>query len=1620
VSDSKQDPPARVGCGGAATSGGIVFEQQLGALISTWLLAGQQFDARLNLGDAYPKWIRFETEAPVDDILVATSNGGFVAIQAKTTASLSSSLKSAFGKTVEQLVRHWLACRDGDGKRGWNRPLDPTRDRLMLAVGSQAATSIKDDLAAALRLRAQPGGGELTGKQQGAWDSFAALAEQAWTSNTNESVDARLLSELAKLVTIFVFDSEGSYRPMAQASLVASLPDAADAGVALSALEGVSGKMMSQRGGADLTVLRQVLMSEGIRLASAPRYRHDIQKLRDHSDEVAQSLERYEAIEAVADEPVSIERECQAAIHAAALEDSLLIVGEPGAGKSAVLNALARALRAAGKDVIELAVDRYSVETLEGLKTHLRLDYGLIEVLEAWDGPEPGWLIIDALDATRGGKGEGVFRSLIEHVLNAKGRWRVVASIRTFDLRLGQQFRTLFNGKPPVPALEEPGFRAVRHVRVPAWSPTEFEQLLQLTPALSGALTGASKRLLELATVPFNTRLLSDLIKDGVVRADLSHIESQAELLHLYWSHRVERHGMAARSCVQRIAEAMVVARALRAPIAAAAGGDPTMLDTLAREGVIITVDKDRSVQFRHHLLFDYAASRVLLDPNDLVSGRKRFGKEDAAGLMLAPALGFVLGEIWDRAPGREDFWTAATKILADAEGDPIIRSATGRICAEYPADAADIAELGARIIAHDTAAARAFSHICGAFAIRLEDHPGTSSAPWISLLAIVAHNVEPVASAVRFLLYRLIEHTGGELAGLGLAARALLAHAFDRSQPGTMVSPAIDLVADTFSTDPAKSRLLLERVFDDGRLPAHGWEEVPALCRKIDKIAAADPAFAADIYRRTYGFNVTERRETRLGASQILPLTSNTQQDYEMARYSLSEYCVEFLNAHPNHAIDGIIDAVHAWVAREHPIAADRADYQLTIAGRAIRVREDWSHIWAHDPDSNFGHDGDALVRKLVEYLRSAQQGDALAVANRLIDRGVLALFWTRFFMVAAERDGAFVDLALPFACAEPFLLLADTRKDATDVVASGYARLLPERREAFECSALAFDFSVYKQSGMVRERLLRRLFGTIGVDLLATDEARALARFDSNAIEVGNTRPFVVRTRSEAPEAYHWIPNLDREAMPNIGMMAAADRAKEALGLDIGANAGPLPSLEDVYAVLDDVARASLVPGVNVGLKRYGEGLIAQALGRIVDGKQLPSQGDERATAIFLRFLDMAAASEGPEVDDDTEARFESNASWGSPAPRVEAAEAMLDLVPQRSDLYPGLQARIDSLLADPHPAVRLEAGLRLVRIWDVDREGFWRRLGDRLAKESNQGVLDHLINNVIGQVLHAEPATVESLALDLLQRFAGKPGRQSRMRLALSDELTVIWVVYGNEATFGVLKEWIATAAVHHGELIRILGALRAAFVLGLDGKVERGEEAMRQRAHSLAGSIVDAASDGLKRHFARDRPSKAEISEGTNYAQLLDAACRELYFSVDGSKTQKNLRSIDDNGLTTFFRETSPILERIGDYGTPHTIHYLLQLVEFLLPLDPARAFELTARALRNGGVRSGYQFESMGADLLVRLIGVFLADHKELFEDEVCRAKLIDCLEIFLEAGWPAARRLLYRLPELIQ
>ncbi|MEH2743512.1 ATP-binding protein, partial [Klebsiella pneumoniae] len=218
--------------------------------------------------------------------------------------------------------------------------------------------------------------------------------------------------------------------------------------------------------------------------------------------------------------------------------------------------------------------------------------------------------------------------------------------------------------------------------------------------------------------------------------------------------------------------------------------------------------------------------------------------------------------------------------------------------------------------------------------------------------------------------------------------------------------------------------------------------------------------------------YDVTEERETTLGNSRILPLRSNARQDYESARYSLGEFFSHFLEQHPEQAVDAAVNALNGYVARRHPI--DSPVMHLSISGNDISLRADRSHIWAYNPTGEHAHDGEVLVKKLFQHLKSATEPDVLVLAELIRQKASLAIFWARLFLAANERNDSLVDFLWPIAAQEAFIRNEDTRKDAIDLVSKGIARRPVEERQVLENAAFQYNFSGYIYPEEAKKRLL------------------------------------------------------------------------------------------------------------------------------------------------------------------------------------------------------------------------------------------------------------------------------------------------------------------------------------------------------------------------------------------------------------------------------------------------------------------------------------------------------------------------------------------------------------------
>jgi hypothetical protein len=144
-------------------------------------------------------------------------------------------------------------------------------------------------------------------------------------------------------------------------------------------------------------------------------------------------------------------------------------------------------------------------------------------------------------------------------------------------------------------------------------------------------------------------------------------------------------------------------------------------------------------------------------------------------------------------------------------------------------------------------------------------------------------------------------------------------------------------------------------------------------------------------------------------------------------------------------------------------------------------------------------------------------------------------------------------------------------------------------------------------------------------------------------------------------------------------------------------------------------------------------------------------------------------------------------------------------------------------------------------------------------------------------------------------------------------------------------------------------------------------------------------------------------------------IMDEVAIRLYFAAGGNSPDDG--TVPSNEKLRFYADVRPLLEKLSGVLAVHVAHYLIQTLEALIPIDPGGIFDLIARSVRSSEA-GGYTAESMAAELIVRIVERYLAEHRDVFADQARLNALMDCLDAFVRAGWPAAQALTFRLGEI--
>jgi hypothetical protein len=1661
----------RSSAGGAAAAGGMDFQHRVAAWVAAHILAEKDAAIPWDLPvDRTLEWLRCETEQPVDDLLVGTSADGLVFAQIKRTLQLSKTSNSELASALDQFVRQFIASRlKTTGPQPWDRPLDPGRDRLVLVTSPNSSEPVRVQLNVVLRrIRTLPTDQPLdlaaaNSTERRVLAIVHAHVTKAWQTALGSDPSDAELRELLSFIRVQVLemddatDGEREAKTMLRTSVLRD-PDHAD--TAWVQLITLCSGLAANRSGAARLDLQGALLNAGLQLKATRSFRHDIETLSEYSATTFETLAHLAEIR-VGRTVIKIERQSTEVLSRVVNENSILVVGEPGSGKSGALHDLIKALKDSCRDHIFLAVDHLGGRSLAELRAEIGLEHELVQVLDNWPGVGPAFVVIDALDAARGDAAGTMIRDLIRQVVQKNGRWRVVASIRKFDLRYGEEFKNLFAGFPPS-EFHDPEFRSILHFNVPILSNDELLQISSQSPDLNELLRYAPAELRDLLRVAFNLRLIAELVGGGAAINELTPITTQLELLDRYWLWRVicaDGRGDAREEVLRNACENMVESRSLRVNRATVAQlGASAQLNDLLSNQVLVEwqplpeVPPDRYVlAFSHHVLFDYAVARLLLRGTADTVVRRLMNDSDLA-IVVRPSLLHHFRHVWSVDGNRFQFWNLVFRIIR-ADRVPEIGKLIGpSVAAELARILEDVEPLSNALdnsrSDNYTAAEQALRHFFGALLVGAPGQIpliGPGVGPWCQILERVSRNLRPnVAYTVRSLLTTICdrpdEFTDEQQVAAGHAARRLLEFAWSQTSRDTwLVNHALQCVCRTFASDPAASAVLIRRCLEPLHLSQFGFEELPWLTREVERMIPVDAELVEEIYRAAFGHQETSEEPTPMGISRILPMISNRQQDYGMALHELGEAFPGFLEKAPERATRTLIAVMEAYVAERHPpTGGEWNDITFDLEGREARLRTDYSAIW--DEGNTYRHeDAFKMVDAFQQYLEHlAQQENTVervrALVRILISENWLAVLWRRLLVVGARYPITFGREILPLASAVAILTAFDTTTPAGEFLRAIFALLNHAERERIERAILKISEASSTDQRQDAEHDRNRLLGCLEAAAIVTNEAQRLLEEIriANAIPPNNPQ-----FRFEEPT---WGSYGEEGFLRDQGVPVEAEVNRRIRELErpvkvfadkhlnttpvLGEISTIFPSLQVLYEAL---CRAD-TDGVHQEQQDYAWNCLAAACARIARSDAFSCQ-ESVGAFVKARLLETSRYTK-PHYDPQFDAQFDEHPSWGSPAPRIEAAEGMIVLARIATCSTPDVLQVIERLTEDPVPSVRFQIAKNLNVLYRTSSESMWRLIELISQEDPSRGVLQGLLGGTFQQLVGAESDRIAVLTKTIFERIKEGPGSKSVREFCVG-LFARLYIWRDHAMCREIVLDIVMNAAANPDEALHVLAHLREPITHGPTEPVDREADAVRERALDLLARFVRCARDGLDELNQRylNVPFKdwpPQDQERTKYlARVIDHAGMEVYFASGAYEEKRQAETKDDplrphERSERFYREAGPILDDLSDAGLPSVTHHLLETLQIFIPLDPKGVFLRIGRVVR-GGQKGGYQYESLAANLVVELVERYLADYRGLFrEDSECRQILIEILNVFVQAGWPSARRLTYRLEEIFR
>lgn len=1309
-----------------------------------------------------------------------------------------------------------------------------------------------------------------------------------------------------------------------------------------------------------------------------------------------------------------------------------VVIGPPGVGKSYAIAELREKLKQSHIPHLILPVERIGAATAAELKPVLRRDGDFIQLLRAAvsASTSPAILIFDGFDAARGEiERAGVFRLILRAVNELRGCWNIIVSVRTFDAKKSQRLLDLFPEDQDATSTGKP---SCRQFSIPCLREDELEQAFSQVSGLRELHSSGTRDFRALLAVPFNLWLIERVLTAGAPPSEFSQITSEVQLLEMYWRYRV-------RQAPQAEDREFILAKATGAMV-----GDHTLTvrrdkiytpevraawEGLLSDEILTEVTEPQAhVAFTHNILFDFAASVHLLDPDP---GKLALyvAAEPARPLFLRPSLVYHFTRLWHFQ--RQIFWRNFWSIMRQEAIHlrQIVRLVLPTVIVNESTTLQELSPLLEQLEKKETRAFEAVAFLLQAVRV-LRPCKRELWAEFIKATGL--HLDQRFAWDAGIIANWVIEPneqvSGQSAANCGDFGRKLLTWAWSSRSDASRKQwferlagfIAIPLVAKTYATNPEETRAQLEQVLRVVGEPDFPIDCIYRLTNEVGHIIPVDPDFVAAIYERVFGYEEASNEQTNMGG-HVMPLLSNRRQDYGMCRYCLMKEFPRFLNSKPSSALRAGIRAIQAFAIQGHVLrylkegaTLSNLTREFRFLGANARYVQDGSAIW---DESSYPDQEMQIVDQVFSWvgtsIKQQRTDDIDNFLSLFAAEGKLAFMWSRLLTSGAEHPAILGPRLWELARAKPILEGNDTLYSVGAFLERAVEFLSPEQRREIEQAILGLAEGVTGEKVEFLQHRRNRLIARLAPEALITKDAADLRHSLESESALPPNQPLFSVSSS-------WEPYTEDRFLRDQG-------AK----LDSAAN----QSIQALYKPLREWSEKNkpeaeidlLLPNVDVlrdALSKEGAAdkavqraawthLASFASDAILRTQKSDTERFRKLRSIILE----AALHSDPEPNPEYDARW-SSASW-SPAPRNEAAQALPWLTHFGEDK--DALAAIQTLAKDPVPSVRFLLACELWRAVEKSPEVAWLIFDDMAKNEKNDVVLDGITVS-LWQLIRLSKTNALALIRKLIERLVEESDEEEKPRSHLICMVVDYAIWDDNDWAKQTLDRWRLDPVKFPASIARA-GRRLVEYI-----KPEHLGVRL-ERARGLLLACLDAAAQGLTKLQSKDsNKSQEELQKKWKLLYgLFDEAVMRIYFAadIDPNFRERKERPLDDHERRKYFQAALPILENVLGFGKQPetgmllapTAHHFMEILNGMLRYEPRLVLRLAAEVVACSK-RFNFNLDSLALGEVVKLVESILADYREEIQDDASINNLLGLLDAFVEAGWPEALQLVWRLDEI--